>query len=659
MRFWLLSFAFLGLGSRSVASSQEPPPPLKQLSLEELANIEVITTSKEPALLRQTPAAAYVLTQDDIRRSGATSIPEILRLVPGVEVARIDSNKWAVGIRGFGTRLSKSLLVLIDGRSVYTTLFAGVYWDARDTLLEDVDRIEVIRGPGGTIWGPNAVNGVINIITRSARDTQGVLASVSAGNVDRAMGAFRYGGSSGGLAYRAYGKAFSRGPEFHFDGNEFDDWWKAQAGFRLDANGDGDTWSLQGDIYRGDAGNRLAVSYYSPPSIVNEVGDAAISGGNILGRWRRRFDSGSNLQILTYYDRTSRRDLNFAEDRDTFDVDFLHNLGWRRQNLTWGLGARFIGSRPEQVVPTVEWVPNDFTDKLYTLFVQDEIALVPDRLRLTLGTKLIHNNYTGFEIQPTARILWMTSPRQSFWGGVTRAVRTPSRVDQHLQFTALFFPAMPAFLRLTGDGGVTSEYMLGYEGGYRSLLGQDLFVDVAVFHNDYDDLLSVEPGEFFVEPSPPPEHSLLPVLFRNRAMGTTSGFEVAPVWTAASWLRLKGAYSFLDLDLETEPGSGDQSTVTQTEGSSPRHQVVVQSLLELTSEMELDFTYRYVSELPYRMADSYHTADIQVSWAASERLRLSFVGQNLFDANHVEFTSDPGPNVGIRRSFYAALTFRH
>jgi outer membrane receptor protein involved in Fe transport len=190
-------------------------------------------------------------------------------------------------------------------------------------------------------------------------------------------------------------------------------------------------------------------------------------------------------------------------------------------------------------------------------------------------------------------------------------------------------------------------------------LGQDLFVDVAVFHNDYDDLLSVEPGEFFVEPSPPPEHNLLPVLFRNRALGTTSGFEVAPVWTAASWLRLKGSYSFLELDLETEPGSGDQSTVTQTEGSSPRHQVVVQSLLELTSEMELDFTYRYVSELPYRMADSYHTADVQVSWAASESLRLSFAGQNLFDANHVEFTSDPGPNVGIRRSFYANLTFRH
>jgi iron complex outermembrane receptor protein len=643
----------------SEAGSQVQPDPLKQLTLEELANLEVVTASKEPEELRTLPAAVYVLTQDDIRRSGATSIPEALRLVPGVEVARIDANKWAIGIRGFGTRLSRSLLVLIDGRSVYTTLFAGVYWDAQDTLMEDIDRIEVIRGPGGTIWGPNAVNGVINIITRNARDTQGVLASASVGNVERLLGGVRYGGSSGELAYRAYGKGFLRQNEFHVDGNEFDDWEMAQAGFRMDANADRDTWSLQGDIYSGDAGNRLAVSYYSPPSIVNEVGDASISGGNVLGRWRRSLASGSDFQLLAYYDRASRRDLNFAEDRDTFDVDFVHRVPWRRHGITWGLGARFSGSHPEQVVPTVEWIPNDFTDKLYTFFAQDEIDLVPARLRLTLGSKFLHNNYTGFEVQPTARMSWMTSERQSLWGGVTRAVRTPSRVDEHLQFTALFFPALPAFLRLAGDNGVRSEYMMGYEGGYRSLLGNDLFLDVAVFYNSYDDLLSVEPQEFVVEAEPPPPHLLLPVLFRNRVMGSTGGFEIAPVWTAASWLRLKGAYSYLHLDFETEPGSGDQSTVAQIEGSSPGHQIVAQSLMELPRELELDFTYRFVSDLPYRMADAYHTADLRLSWSASESLVLSFVGRNLFDANHVEFTSDPGPNVGIRRSFYANVTFRN
>jgi iron complex outermembrane receptor protein len=657
-RLPILCVAFL-LSPAAAAVSQTQREPLKQLTLEELANLEVVTASKEPEELRRSPAAVYVLTQDDIRRSGATSIPEALRLVPGVEVAKIDANKWAIGIRGFGTRLSKSLLVLIDGRSVYTTLFAGVYWDAQDTLLEDIDRIEVIRGPGGTIWGPNAVNGVINIITRNARDTQGVLVSASAGNVERFLGGVRYGGSAGDLAYRVYGKGFLRENEFHVDGNEFDDWQMAQAGFRMDANGERDTWSLQGDLYSGDAGNRLAVSYYSPPSIVNEQGDASISGGNVLARWRRDLGSGSDYQLLAYYDRASRRDLNFAEDRDTFDVDFVHRFPWRRQNVTWGLGARFSSSRPEQVVPTVEWIPNDFTDKLYTFFAQDEIDLVPDRLRLTIGSKFLHNNYTGFELQPTARVLWMTSARQSFWGGVTRAVRTPSRVDEHLQFTALFFPALPAFLRLTGDSGVSSEYMMGYEGGYRSLLGDSLFLDVAVFHNAYDDLLSVEPQGFVVEPEPTPPHLLLPVLFRNRVLGSTSGFEIAPIWTAASWLRVKGSYSYLNLDFETGPGSGDQSTVTQIEGSSPGHQIVAESLLELPREVELDVIYRFVSELPYRMADAYHTADVRLSWSASESLVLSFVGRNLFDANHAEFTSDPGPSVGVRRSFYANVTFRN
>jgi len=659
MRFSFAYFAFLSWAPGIGAWDESQADPLKQLTLEQLANVEVVSASKGPALLSRTPAAVYVLTQLDIRRSGATSLPEVLRLVPGVEVARIDTNKWAVGIRGFGTRLSKSLLVLIDGRSVYTTLFAGVYWDAQNVLLEDVDRIEVIRGPGGTVWGPNAVNGVINIITRSARETQGALASATVGSVNQGIFGFRYGGTFGDTAYRAYGKAFQRDAEHHFDGNEFDDWWMAQGGFRMDGGGGRDAWTLSGDVYRGDAGNRLAVSSYSPPRIVAEQGDAEISGGNFLGRWRRRLSSGSDLQLLAYYDRASRRDLNFAEDRDTFDVDFFHNSRLGRHNLVWGLGSRFVMSRPEQVVETVEWVPNDFTDELYTLFLQDEIALASDRLRVTLGAKLLHNNYTGFEIQPTARALWSATPRQTLWGGLTRAVRTPSRVDEHLQFTALFFPELPAFLRLVGDGNFTSEYMLGYEGGYRSILREDLYFDAAVFYKDYEDLLSVEPGEFFLEPEPLPQHLVLPVRFRNHVRGASSGFEIAPVWTAAEWLRLKGAYSFLDLDFDTEAGSGDASTVAQIEGSSPRHQVVVQSQIELPSDLELDLVYRYVSELPHRRVEAYHTADVHVSWAVSEKLRLSFVGRNLLDADHVEFTSDPGPNVGIRRSLAVNLTFRN
>ncbi|MGH9332990.1 MAG: TonB-dependent receptor plug domain-containing protein, partial [Vicinamibacteria bacterium] len=578
--------------------------------------------------------------------------------VPGVEVARIDSNKWAVGVRGFGTRLSKSVLVLIDGRSVYTTLFAGVYWDAQDTLLEDVDRIEVIRGPGGTIWGPNAVNGVINIITRDAKDTHGVLATASVGNLDEVSGAFRYGGATGnGIDYRAYGKAFGRDAQYHVDGNDFDDWWMAEAGFRVDRHQSRDHWTLQGDLYRGDAGNRLAVSAYSPPSITNVQGDAELSGGNLLGRFRRTLDSGGNLQFLAYYDRASRSDLNFAEVRNTFDLDFLHQFTWRKQGLIWGGGVRFVASDPRVVGPTVVWEPNDFTDKLFTAFVQDEIPFAADRARLTLGAKFLHNNYTGLEVQPTARLLWMPSPRQSVWGAVTHAVRTPSRVDEHLRFTALFFPQIPMFLRLTGED-IDSENLLGYEVGYRSLVSDELFIDAAAFFNDYDDLLSVEPGTPFLEASPAPEHLVLPVLFANQLQGTSSGFEIAPVWNPRPWLRLKGAYSLLDLQMETEPGSADASTVRQIEGSSPRHQVVLQSFLQLPRSFELDLTYRYVSALSSRMTDSYNTMDLRWSWAATESLELSFAGQNLFNAHHREFTSDPGPPVEVRRSFYAKITLR-
>jgi iron complex outermembrane recepter protein len=318
-------------------SDQEKPSQLKQLSLEQLGNIEVTTESKKPVKVSRTAAAVYVLTQDDIRRSGATSIPEALRLVPGVEIARIDSGKWSVGVRGFGSRLSRSVLVLIDGRTVYTPLFAGVYWEVQDTLLEDIERIEVIRGPGGTIWGANAVNGVINIITKGANNTHGMLASVSGGSVDQVIGSFRYGGGNGrSLDYRMYGKAFSRGPEFHSDQDRFDEWKMGQAGFRVDWNAQTrDTLTLQGDIYNADDGEKLSVSSYSPPSTTNIDGAAEVSSGNLLGRWHRLLSDGSDVQLQAYFDRTNRHEASFAESRDTFDVDFLHHLTlpWRHDFL--------------------------------------------------------------------------------------------------------------------------------------------------------------------------------------------------------------------------------------------------------------------------------------------------------------------------------------
>jgi iron complex outermembrane receptor protein len=634
---------------------------LTQVSLEQLGQIEVTTASKRPVKVSRTPAAIYVVTQEDMRRSGATSIPEALRLVPGVEVARIDSNTWSLGVRGFGSALSRSVLVLIDGRSVYTPLFAGVYWQVQDTLLEDIERIEVIRGPGGTIWGANAVNAVINIITKSAKDTHGTLVSSGGGNLDQGFAHFRYGaGNDKTFNYRIYGKAFVRGAEFHPDGHSFDDWKMGQAGFRMDWDlHQRDTLTLQGDLYNGDAGQRLEISSYSPPYLTNVEQDIELGGGNLLGRWKRTLAAGSDIQVQTYYDRTNRRQSDFAESRDTFDLDFIHHLvlPWR-QDFLWGLGARLSSGNVYAGDPTVVFNPGHFTDKLYSSFMQDEIAIVHDRLSLTIGSKFLHNSYSGFEVEPGARVLWTPNPRQTIWGAVTRAVRTPSRVEEDLQLTAMAAPNPLTFYRIVGDRGFSSENLIGYEAGYRSLVKPKLYVDIAAYYNNYDHLLSAEPGTPFSEASPSPTHTVIPLFFRNGLLGKTSGFEIAPDWTPINWWRLKGSYAYLHMDLQKHSGSLDTTTASLTQGSSPHHQIVLQSSVDLPKRFEFDQTFRYVSALPAERVGAYTTADVRISWRAIRSMEFSVVGQNLFQPHHPESAGDPGPLIGMERSVYAKITWQ-
>ena len=657
----LLSLTVSGQMTRAqvTQNDQNPPDNLKQLSLEQLGQIEVTTASKVPVKASRTPAAIYVITQEDIRRSGATNIAEALRLAPGVEVARVDSNTWSIGVRGFESTLSRSVLVLIDGRSVYTPLFAGVYWQVQDTLLEDIERIEVIRGPGGTIWGANAVNGVINIITKRAQETHGTLVSTGGGNIDQGFVNFRYGaGNSKGLDYRVYGKVFTRGPEFHPDHQQFDDWRMGQTGFRTDWDPHNhDRLTLQGDIYSGDAGQRVGITNYSPPSMTDVQQNAELSGGNLLGRWERELGSGSNMQLQTYYDRTNRKQPNFDESRDTFDIDFIHQLTLPgRQDFLWGLGARLSSGNASTVVPTVVFTPNHYTEKLYNAFIQDEIPIVGDQLSLTVGSKFLHNNYSGFEIEPTARLLWTPSSRQTVWGAVTRAVRTPSRIEEDLQITALLAANPPTFLRVIGNRKFSSESLIGYEAGYRSLVGPKFHVDFAFFYNNYDNLLSVEPGAPFSESTPPPPHTVIPFLFRNGLLGHTTGFEIAPDWTPTRTWRLRGSYSYLHIDLQKSGGSLDTSDSTQ--GSSPHHQVAIQSSLDLPKKLEFDQTLRYVSALPAQLVGAYTTADVGFSWHVARSLDLSVVGQNLFQPHHPEFGGDPGSLVGIERSAYIKLTWQ-
>jgi iron complex outermembrane receptor protein len=636
--------------------------PLKQLSLADLGNVEVTTTSKEPEEVWKTPAAVFVITQDDIRRSGATSIPEVLRLAPGVEVAQVDSDHWSVGIRGFGAVLASKLLVLIDGRSVYTPLFAGVYWQAQATPLEDIERIEVIRGPGGTIWGANAVDGVINIITKNSKDTHGSMVTLGGGNVDQGTSSVHYGGGNGrGFNYRVYGLGFVRGADFHQSGTNFDDWRMGQAGFRTDWDRNvRDTFTFQGDIYREGAGEATTYSLYSPPSQVNAYGTANLTGGNLLGRWKRVLNEGSDFQLQAYFDRTNHFEPEFGETRDTFDVDFLDHLTLPgQQNFLWGLGARVSPGNVVQLVPTIDFLPQHQTDLIYSGFVQDEIAFFNHRLSLTVGTKLEHNNYTGFEVQPSGRLLWNRTPRESLWASVTRAVRTPSRLDTDVELTdfATVTP-LPIYLRVNGNPHFQSEELVAYETGYRKLVTPHCYVDVALFYNEYNDLYSFQVGTFFLETSPAPVHAVLPLLTSNGIHGTTKGFELSPDWKPVNGWELRASYSYLDMGLENRASSNDPTSVTGYEGSSPRHQVVIQSFVNLPKKLEFDQTYRYVSALPAQTVGSYETMDARFGWHITPELELSVGGHNLLQPHFAQYGGDPGGPVDVKRSAYAKLVWR-
>jgi iron complex outermembrane receptor protein len=655
-----------GLVNTSFAAAQQDQAngePLKQLSLADLGNVEVTTASKEPEEVWKTPAAVFVITQDAIRRSGATSIPEVLRLAPGVEVAQVDSDHWSVGIRGFGAVLASKLLVLIDGRSVYTPLFAGVYWQAQATPLEDIERIEVIRGPGGTIWGANAVDGIINIITKSAKDTHGGLASLGGGNVDQGTSGFRYGDANGrGFNYRVYGMGFDRGGGFHPAGTSFDEWRMGQAGFRTDWDeGARDTLTFQGDIYDEGAGEATTYALYSPSTQVNTYGTADLTGGNLLGRWKRVVNQGSDFQLQAYFDRTNHFEPEFGETRDTFDVDFLDHLTLLgQQNFLWGLGARVSPSNLIQRVPSIDFLPQHRTDLIYSGFVQDEIAFFDHRLSVTVGTKLEHNNYTGFEVQPSGRVLWNRSPRESFWGSVTRAVRTPSRLDTDVELTdyAGTSSGLPVYLRVNGNPQFRSEELIAYETGYRRLVTPHCYVDVALFYNNYDDLYSFQVGAPFLETSPAPAHAVIPLLTSNGIQGNTKGFEVSPDWKPVNGWELRASYSYLDMELKNKESSNDPTSVAGYEGSSPRHQLVVRSFVNLPKKMEFDQTYRYVSALPAQTVGGYQTMDTRFGWHMTPELELSVGGQNLLQPHFAQFGGDPGGPVEVKRSAYAKLVWR-
>ena len=637
---------------------------LTDLTLEELINVEVTSVSRRPERWLTAPAAVHVITQEDIRRSGVTTIAEALRLAPGVEVARIDANRWAIGIRGFGSRLARSVLVLIDGRSVYNPLFAGTYWEIQDLVLEDVARIEVIRGPGGTLWGANAFNGVINITTRSARQTHGALATAGVGNEERGFAAVRYGGAAAGdrLHYRAYGKIFNRHSALPRAGNFYDHWRLGQLGFRTDWDvRERDGVTTQGDLYVGSIGQRAIVSSFDPQGNQTLETPSKVWGGNVLGRWQHQFSATSSSKLQLYYDHTSRTDPSFEEDRETVDLDFDHNLQLPgRQELVWGLGYRLTYGRTGGV-PTVTFTPANRVDHLVSAFVQDSIALLPDLLTFTAGTKLEHNDFTGVEVQPSARLAWTPGGgRHVAWAAFSRAVRTPSPVEHDVQIN-VFVPAQGAYVRYVGTRDFTSEVVYATEAGYRYQPSARLSSGVAAFFNNYRDLLSVEPGPPFQESPPDPAlqpRTILPFFIRNGLLGRTYGFEGRADWAARRWLEVHAAYSYLRIELRTRPGSIDTTTVPMTEGSSPHHQISLRAEMNLPRGFELDVITRFVSGLPAQGVAAYVNADLRLGWRPRPDFELSVIGQNLLARSHPEFAGNSVDAVEIERSVYGKVTLR-
>lgn len=665
---FLSALLYLTLPSQTVRAQDramtDQQSPLKSLTLEQLGNVEVTTVSKEPEAVWKTPAAIYVITQEDIQRSGASNIPEALRLAPGVEVARITTGEYAIGIRGFNSRLSRSVLVLIDGRTVYTTFTAGTYWETQDTLIQDIDRIEIIRGPGGTIWGPNAVNGVINIITKNTKDTQGILGTGTAGNIEKVLGNTRFGsGTAGGLTYRVYAKGFDWAPQHHQDGDNYDDWDSAQGGFRMDWSGGGrDTYRLQGDLYRQAFGERVTATTYNPPGSSVISGDATLYGGNILWDWRRAQGEGRDFELAAYYDHTTRNELNFGDIRNTANIDFLDRFPFLRQEISWGLTLRVSHGNEVEVDSGLTFVPPQRTDRLYQAFVQDEFSLIKNRLSAVAGTKVLKTNYTGVLAEPSVRLLFTPTGTQTFWAAYTHALRTPADVERDFNLSGFIGYApngLPYFARFNANPSFRSEQLNGYELGYRSLAGSNFFLDLSGFYNHYGDLFSEDLlGPPYIETNPPPTHLLLPAQFGNGLVASTTGVEVAPEWRPQPWWRLGGSYSFLEMHVKKGTNSLDIGSAPTVQGSSPQNQFFIQNGFDLTKSVSADLQARYVSALPGIQVPSYWTGGATVQWTASRHVRFRAVGENLLQPHHVEFVYDPGSPTGIRRGFYGQVIFQ-
>lgn len=652
---------------------------LLKLGLEDLMNVRVTTVSREESTLARSPAAVFVVTPDMISRSGATSIPELLRMVPGLSVAHIDSSKWAVGSRGFADRFVGKLQVQIDGRSVYTPVNGGTYWDTFDYPLQDIERIEVIRGPGASMWGADAVNGIINVVTKPSKDTQGGLISAGGGSEDLGMGTLRWGGKiNDRLHYRAYGRWFERGSGYHANGDAQDDWRQARFGFRMDWQPrPEDSIMFSGEYFIGLSGRRDRRASPTSPStgfIRTNTEDEESKGGNLNLRWTHEFNKDSKSVWQIYYDSFRRRGTGgtFDFSVNTFDIDFQYEfrLGERQklvlggqyklENISWEGSAGFDGAFATR--PAREYVQRP----LVGVFVHDEIEIVRDRFAVMLGAKLEHNEYTGFEFQPNARLLWTPTKKQTLWASVSRAVRTPTFLENDIGITTLpsrLSSGRTVFPRIIGNTMLSAEELIAYEIGYRAQITDKVSLDAALFYNTYDKLFTTQSGTTSVDAQT--GVLTLPVNRSNKGFGETYGGEVAVTWTIADWWRLTANYTYVKMALHSDPSLPASSAAgfENIERQSPQNQVYLRSSFDLPGHVQFDVTGRYSDALPGFSPGipAYFTMDARLAWKPKPGFEIALVGQNLLDNAHPEFGTSNlvrSPLVEVQRSVYGMVTFK-
>ncbi len=637
---------------------------LKNLSIQQLASIEVTSVSKTEEKLSDADAAVYVITSEDIRRSGMTSIPEILRMVPGLQVSRIDGNNWAISARGFNAWFADKLLVLVDGRSVYTPLFSGVFWNIQDTLLDDIDRIEVIRGPGATLWGANAVNGVINIITKKAKKTKGGLLKGGGGNIEQGFGAVRYGGKIGTRGYyRAYAKYFNRGAFETKEGRSADDQWHmGRAGFRLDFDlSKESSLTLEGGICDGQTHDRLSPNYLlqvEQPHFQKLTTD--YTGGDLLGRWTHRSGSGSSTTFKWYVDRTDWNSNYIKETRDTLDLDFQHSFKvFSRNSIVWGLEYRMYHDN----IPRTSYFdfdPKSRINNMFSGFFQDQITIIPEKLDFTIGTKLEHNDFSGFEIQPSGRFRFKPTANQTLWAAISRAVRTPSRADHDMNVLVGSFRTGPVtnVLLYKGNDHFDSEEVVAYEAGYRVVPKKRFSLDISAFYNVYWGLRGLAPSSKASKANftLPGRTRVIALVLKNQFHENSYGVEVAGTVQLARWWKTSLNYSWLKLRLHTS-----QQMVGQEldEGNVPENQFSIRSYMDLPWNLQFDTLFFYVDSLRDMNIPSYTRLDIRLGWNPAKDVSVDLKLQNLLDDRHPEYIN-VGPLVSsqVPRSVYGKVTWK-